>query len=112
MSDRSTNSEPIDWGEVKAFLENQDKNITIIAEGMTDIRPRILKLEDTVDSLVEDNKLFKAAIRTLIRGVGEVKNDVSSLKEDVSSLKEGDGRIEKRLISLEKRLTAHVESTT
>ena len=50
---------PVNWNEVKALLEAQDRKITTIAEGMADIHPRIVRVETKVDALGEDVKDLK-----------------------------------------------------
>jgi len=93
----SSVSEPVNWNEVKVMLEAQDKNITVIAEGFADIRPRIVRMEKSIESLVEVTNLMLPAIQGATKDIREIKLEVQDNTKAI-------GRIETRLDTLDERL--------
>ena len=72
--------EPIAWNEVKALFESQEKKITFIAEGMADIHPRIVRLEEFVASLTEDMGLLKPAVQRIERRLSSVDERLKTVE--------------------------------
>jgi archaellum component FlaC len=77
--------EPTTWNQVKAMLEAQDKKISTIAEGIADSHPRIVRLEKTVDTLAEDMKFVRVALKTLTTDMKDVKDRLTTTETKLSA---------------------------
>ena len=86
------------------LLEAIQKEIGMIAEGMADVHPRVVKLETSVQSLVDDMALLKSAVQANTRGIQANTEDIQENTKDIKEIKVHLERIESRLEAMDERL--------
>ena len=77
--------EPINWNEVKTLLENRDKEVSVIAEGVAELNKKADVASKKLEVIEERLDTMEPIMRTIARDMKELKENVEKRLTAVES---------------------------